>query len=377
MTEAAVPTLTVRERLTRAIRRLPVDRTPVTLYEFHRFGGCWAAEEPSYRPLLDLQERLGDPFVFAPVGGELMGDPHSIRRHSALAAAKGQEITTTIQTPRGPLVSVSRRDPGIATTWVLRHYVENEEEARRFLSLPMEYTPPNQEELTSLASRVGEQGLLNFSIGDPLGHIAGLWKFEELVMACYHDPGLIRAMLDHAAEYLRHTVGFINERFSGICFRFWGPEYCGAPLMDPRRFFRSLVVDYVSPLVKLVHDGGNFAILHCHGRLDTILEMIIETGADMLEPLETLPATTADVSIDEVARRVDGRMCLAGGIQALDLDSGTPAPVRERARQVIQAVGSRGLILLPTSTPLQIPLPPHIVENYRGLFETAHAHYGA
>jgi hypothetical protein len=301
----------------------------------------------------------------------MIADPHSIAGHASPVSDTTRMITRKVQTPLGELVSISRRDPGIATNWVLKHYVEDETEARRFLSLPFQYTPPDPAALQSLAATVGDRGLLNFSIGDPLGNVVGLWKFEEFVLTCYRDQGLIAAMLDRAAAYLRAEIEFINRHFSGVCVRFWGPEYCGAPLMDPGRFFRSLVVDYLAPLVEQVHSGGNFAILHCHGRLDQILEMILCTGADMLEPLEILPAATADITVEDLARRVGGRMCLAGGLQALDLDTGSPGAVRERAQSVMEAVGPLGLILLPTSTPLQIPLPARIVENYRALFQVA------
>jgi hypothetical protein len=50
-------------------------------------------------------------------------------------------------------------------------------------------------------------------------------------------------------------------------------------------------------------------------------------------------------------QKLGGRMCLAGGMQAVE-----------------------GLILLPTSAPLEIPLSAHIVENYRAMFEAAAAY---
>ena len=81
--------MTSRERLLAALRRRPVDRLPVSLYEFHPFGGCWAADEPSFRPLLDAQSRLGDAFVFAPTGSGLFGDPNSVRE-TRRAAARGR-----------------------------------------------------------------------------------------------------------------------------------------------------------------------------------------------------------------------------------------------------------------------------------------------
>jgi hypothetical protein len=64
-------------------------------------------------------------------------------------------------------------------------------------------------------------------------------------------------------------------------------------------------------------------------------------------------------------------MCLAGGMQARDLDMGTPELVRERVRSVLAEAGRDATILLPTSTPLQVPLPRSIVENYRAMFEAA------
>ncbi len=190
-------------------------------------------------------------------------------------------------------------------------------------------------------------------------------------MHCYTDLDIIEAMLDRAMVYLRDKVDFINTHFRDVCIRFWGPEYSGAPLMDPTRFFEPLVLRYVQPLVERAHAGGNLTILHCHGMLDAILEMIADTGCDMLEPLEVLPVKTADVTLAQIKRRIGDRMCLGGGMQAVDLDSGTPELVRSRVRRIVEEAGPDGFIILPTSTPLEIPLSATIADNYAALFETA------
>lgn len=363
--------MTSRERLLAAIGHRPVDRIPVTLYELHDLGGCWAADEPSYRPLLELQARLGDTFVSCPCGSGLLGDPNAISTSSERGAAAGGESEVVVRTPRGELRSVSRRDPGTVTSWVVKHFVENAEDARRFLSLDLHYEPPELAGLRDLERRLGDSGLLLFGTGDPLGNVVGLWDFSEFVITCYDDLGLVEAMVDRASAYLAKAIDFINRHFRGVCVRFWGPEYCGAPLMDPGRFFRRLVVERVAPLVRKVHEGGNIAIVHCHGHLDALLEMIAETGADVLEPLELLPVTTADVTMTDLRRRVGERMCLAGGMQAVHLDTGNPAFVAEWVRRIVAESGAEGLILLPTSTPLAIPLGESVVASYRALFETA------
>jgi hypothetical protein len=99
--------------------------------------------------------------------------------------------------------------------------------------------------------------------------------------------------------------------------------------------------------------------------------MIAETGCDALEPLEVLPVTTADVTMADIRRRVGGRMCLAGGMQAVDLDTGTPGLIRGKVRRIVEEAGTTGLIILPTSAPLQTPLPSAIAENYIAMFEAA------
>jgi hypothetical protein len=72
-------------------------------------------------------------------------------------------------------------------------------------------------------------------------------------------------------------------------------------------------------------------------------------------------------------QKLGGRMCLAGGMQAVELDTGTPDQIRRRVRELIEQGGTLGLMLLPTSAPLEIPLRAPIVENYRALFEAAAA----
>ncbi len=111
--------MTSRQRILAASRRQPVDRVPVSLYEMDDVTGMWAAREPSYQPLLELQRRCGDRFVFATCGGGLFDDPSEARGQTEAAGSGVETFQTVIDTPRGPLRRVSRRDPSIATTWMI------------------------------------------------------------------------------------------------------------------------------------------------------------------------------------------------------------------------------------------------------------------
>jgi hypothetical protein len=113
-------------------------------------------------------------------------------------------------------------------------------------------------------------------------------------------------------------------------------------------------------------------VLHCHGRLKDLLDFFGELGADVLEPVEVLPAKTADVTMTEVKEKLGDKMCLAGGLHAVDLDLGTPEVIRRRVQEVAFSGGPWGLIILPTSTPIETPLPAHILRNYEAMFQSVH-----
>jgi uroporphyrinogen-III decarboxylase len=113
-------------------------------------------------------------------------------------------------------------------------------------------------------------------------------------------------------------------------------------------------------------------VLHCHGRLADILDGIAEIAPSALEPLEILPAVTADVTMAYLKKTLGHKMCLMGGIQARELETFTPQQIKHRVREVLEvAAPGGGFVLLPTSTPIEYPLNPRLVDAYRAYFQAA------
>lgn len=357
------------------------DRVPVTMYEHSPQNNDWPNREPSYAPLLDLEQRYGDSFVAAPIDVPiLLGDPN-VAHGSEEQHADGTLVRTTeINTPRGPLRAVTRRDPGLMTYWQVEPLVKSDADIERVLSMPDGPAEVNVGAIRALEARVGETGLLCFSVGDAIGHVVGLFDFEDFVMRCYEDDGPIRALLAKAQSLVLRAIRMIGAVVDDAVFRLWGPEYCGAPLMDPHVYFRRYVIEQDREATAALHATGNISVIHCHGRLRDLLEMIAEIGADALEPIETLPLKTADVTLAEVKAKLGGRMCLMGAVQALVLETATPAEMEQHVREAIDegAAGGR-FVLLPTAAPFMVPLAPACLANARVMYETAHAYgrYGA
>ena len=366
--------MTSRERLLTALRRGVPDRVPVTIYEHAPHGDGWANVEPSYAPMLELERRYGDSFVRAPIDVQvLLGDPNSVRGQDETTADGSLVKTNVIETPQGQLRWVTRRDPSQMTWWQVEPLIKSDEDIERVLAMPDGPNTVDAQKLQAFEQKVGQDGVLLFSLGDAVGHVVGLFDFEDFVLRAYTDDGPIRALLDKAQQQVLRAIDAIGAVVKNTAIRLWGPEYCGAPLMNPKVYFPKYVLDFDKEAARRIHATGNFSVIHCHGRLNAIIEMIAEIGADALEPIETLPITTADVTLADVKRRIGRRMCLMGAVQALTLEQGTPEQVRQEVRAAIEAAApGGGFVLLPTAAPFSIPLPASTLANIEAMYNAAH-----
>lgn len=367
--------MTSRQRLLTVLKGGQPDRVPVCIYEFSPYNGEWANKEPSYAPLIELERQYGDSFVRGPLDDcpVLLGDPNNVTGTQTRHADGTLVQTTEIQTPKGPLRGVSRRDPALMTNWQIEPVIKSDTDIERVLSMPDPPVCVNVERLRALEARIGKNGVPLFSIGDALGHVVGLFDFEDFVLRCSSDDGPIRALLDKVHGQVLRAIRAYGQVVKNAAFRLWGPEYAGAPLMNPAIYFRRYVVDRDREATQLIHAGGNFCVIHCHGRLRALLDMLLEIGPDALEPIETRPMTTADVTLADVKLRIGHRITLMGAIQSLYLETADPQDMRQHVRDAIDAGAPGGrFVLLPTAAPFMVPLTDRCLANARIMYETAH-----
>lgn len=365
--------MTPRERLTTVLRGGVPDRVPATLYEFSHLDNTRPREEPGYAALIALQREIGDTFAQARFDlGTVLGDQNVVTEGDA-DLGTSQQRTVTIATPKGELKAVSRREAGNITWWQIKPLIETPEDCRRWLSLPYRPTDPDPRPVLDLQRRLGDEGLALTSGGDALCIVCGMFHFDKFVMTLHDDERLILAMLESAAERLNAGLRKACATVKDVCFRICGPEYAGAPLLNPHRYFEKLVVNFDREPFRIVNESGNFSIFHCHGHLKDVLDLIAELSPSAVEPLEVLPAVTADVSIEEVKRRLGGKTNLMGAIQASELELLTPEQIDARVGEIVRAAApGGGFGLLPTSAPIEYPLAPRLIDNYRAYFNAAH-----
>lgn len=274
-------------------------------------------------------------------------------------------ITTTLRGPGGSLTSVSQ---GIAGTWAFestRRFLSSADDVRLYLSWPFASPAAEGASFAALDAEVGGRGVVTWRIPDALGVVGHSFEPEPFALCSVEAPGIILRLLDVIAARIYAYVEAVLREGARPIVIIGGPEFATPPLLSPRTF-DDYVVRFDQPLIDLLHRCGCKVIVHCHGRLDSVLERFVQMGVDALHPFEAPPM--GDITPAEAKRRVGRRMCLVGNLQIGDMMTMAPSEIKRQARQLRQSVPD-GLIVTTTATPYETPMSQRLFENYQAAFD--------
>ena len=137
------------------------------------------------------------------------------------------------------------------------------------------------------------------------------------------------------------------------------------PLISPDQF-REFINPYNRRLVERAHEKGLKVIRHSDGNLWPLLDILLDTGYDGLNPLEP----QAGMDLKRVKDYCGDRLCLLGNIDCIELlPEGRPDEVRAAVRQAIRDAGEGGGLIICSSNSLHPGVKP---ENCRAMFEAVH-----
>jgi len=216
---------------------------------------------------------------------------------------------------------------------------------------------------------VGGNGIIMASLSDPLWLAADLMEFGDYTVWAMteteHFARTVAAMHERCMENLRRMLSVSVVDLYRIC----GPEYATPPYLPPESFKR-FVVPYVSDMVDLIHSKGARARFHCHGKIGEVLDMILDTGSDSIDPCEAPP--DGDISLSEVKKHLGNRMCIFGNLQLKLLERGTERGVEQAVRECMwTAKEGGGYVIMPTAAPINTPLAKKTEENYLRFIDAA------
>jgi uroporphyrinogen decarboxylase len=174
-------------------------------------------------------------------------------------------------------------------------------------------------------------------------HRETLWEraynlvgMDRLMMAFYDSPEAVREILRRVMDF---QLGVAQHYLkAGIEMAGLGDDLGtqSGLLLSPEILQEFLVPEY-RRLFALYREHGVLIGFHSCGHIAPILEMFMDLGVNVLNPVQ---ATAND--LDEVRRRTQGRMALQGGVSSAVVVAGPPERIREEVRLRIRQLGREG-----------------------------------
>jgi uroporphyrinogen decarboxylase len=190
-------------------------------------------------------------------------------------------------------------------------------------------------------------------------YLAGL---ENVLEWMYTEPDLVQSLFMQVANVNERIIR--NAIRAGAEVIVLGDDYASnqAPLFSPTHF-KQFVRPHLARMVAAIHDEGALVVKHTDGNIWSIIEGIVSTGIDGLNPLE--PAAGMDLA--HVKAEYGSRVCLIGNIDCGELLShGTPEDVEQAVRTALTAGMPGGRYVLSSSNSIHASVKP---ENYRAMVE--------
>ena len=358
--------MTRKKRMLAAIRGEDVDQVPFATYNLHPYVNSAHTRDPSYRELLDLVVEKAGMVCKCGVAMRPRSSEGGVQGRTETTVERSEEQTVTtriLHTPRGDLRSVtvtpkdqpSREDESL---------IKTDEDIERYMSLPFEPCEYDVAPVRTLYGELGDRGLVYVYYSDPMYDAARLFDYEDFVIRCLKDIQSVQRLVDHQFERILEHTRNLAEVCSGydVIFHTGGPEVATPPMLPPA-VFRKLVTPYQAKLIEVLHDAGYLVCIHCHGRVRQVLDEMVRTGTDVLEPIE--PPDQGDISLAELLERVGDRLCLMGHIQDQEFHTVPPGTMTQRVEAIAELVNGRTrYIMTPTCTPFQYPAAETFLRNY-------------
>lgn len=358
-----------------------MDRPPVSFYEINGLDERPEDSDlfnifnhPSWLPLIELAREKSDRIVMRAVPF-VEAAPGPLEERSTVESwydEQGRLLRRQcLRAGKRTLISLTRRDPEVNTVWTVEHLLKDVEDLKAYLEIPLpgRVGKADTSGVLQAEEALGESGIVMIDTTDPLCEAAQLFPMAEYTVIALSEPKLFHQLLERFAVMLNARTEAVAQALPGRLWRIYGPEYASPPYLPPR-MFREYVARYDRPLVESIQRWGGYARIHSHGRLKQILDEIVSTGCDGLDPIE--PPPQGDVTLGYVRQRYGKQLTLFGNLEASDIENLPTRGFREKVYRALEegtAGEGRGFVLMPSACPYGRVVSPLAMANYECMVE--------
>ena len=189
-----------------------------------------------------------------------------------------------------------------------------------------------------------------------------LMGMENMMLKMFDDPQFVHQVARMTLDYNLAQLDLLADAGLDVLVIEDDIADKNFPLISPAQFLE-FVNFYNRRIVEAAHQKGIKVVRHSDGNLWPLLDILLDTGYDGLNPLEP----QAGMTLAKVKAYCGDRLCLLGNIDCIDLlPKGTPQQVDAAVFQAIRDGGKGGGLIICSSNSLHPGVDP---DNCIAMFE--------
>lgn len=226
-----------------------------------------------------------------------------------------------------------------------------------------EYVENGQvEPIKRVLEEVGEDAFIaGTAASQSMNFLVSMRGSQQALLDLIDNPKLAHKIMEIGTE-ISIQIGYALIE-AGVDAIYIGDAWASSTIISPSQY-KEFCLPYHKKATEAFHRKGIPVYLHICGNCMPILEYMVETGVDAIEPLDPL----GGVNIEEVKERVGDKVCLKGGINTLTLLAGTPEDIMQEAKYCIEKAGKDGGYILGSGDDIPVEAP---VENVKAMVRAA------
>ncbi|MHB1334769.1 MAG: uroporphyrinogen decarboxylase family protein [Candidatus Humimicrobiaceae bacterium] len=215
----------------------------------------------------------------------------------------------------------------------------------------------------------GGKRALVIHLNDVFSIPRNLLGYENLFINIAANPKLVKEFVDMSAEFNLALAREAVKRGAKIVFTGDDYAYDKGLLISPKSFDEIFYPGFLK-VIKGFKELGLLVIKHTDGYIWPIIDKLIDSGIDCLDPIEP----TAGMLLSEVKKKYGSRIALKGNVDCSEtLTFSNVDAVVSETKKCIKDAGEGYGYVLSSSNSIHSGVKP---ENYKAMLDTLHE-YGS
>jgi len=240
--------------------------------------------------------------------------------------------------------------------------IKTMEDLNRYIP-PEPRKPSRYKTLEAKLERHRGQKAVILHLNDVFSLPSRLMTFEDFMVAISEEPELVEGLIDLTVEVNLQMAKEAVKR--GVKIIYTGDDYAynSGPMMSPRAF-EQIFAPRLKKVMQGYKDLGLYVIKHCDGNIMTIIDLMVDSGIDCLDPIDPV----AGMDLAHIKKKYGKRIAIKGNVDcAGTLTFKSVEETVEETKNCLRIAAPGSGYILSSSNSIHSRVKP---ENFKAMIDT-------